>query len=244
MNGIGRWSPAVRSGQRSNAGAHRRGLPRPLEVGVERAVEVEAALDGREHLHVPGQVGDGEGGGGDHRHEPAAARALPAREHHEARHREAVEDGQQHGRGLDVAADQRQPEERADREDRDHRQHGRQRQDRLAAGVQPGEHEADRHADHQRLAQRVAEVLERPERHLLGAAAAAVGHGQLRSCRAASAGGRRSPASRSAPRSAGAAATSGGGRRRGAAGEMRPATGRASRSRPAPRPRGAAGRPA
>jgi len=48
-----------------------------------------------------------------------------------------------------------------------------------AARVPPREDQADGHADHERLAQRVAEVLRRPERRLVDAPAPVVGRREV-----------------------------------------------------------------
>ena len=104
---------------------------------------------------------------------------APRRQQHPAEHGEAVEDGEQDRRGAHVAADQRQPEDGADHEDRDHRDDRGQRQQRLAPAVLPREEQPDRQADDDRLAQRVAEVLQRPVRRLLGLAPPVDGLGEV-----------------------------------------------------------------
>ena len=169
---------AVVAGREVRAGrerrAHLRRLHRLLQVAVEHAVLVEPALDGLQEVVVPREVGDRQQHGQRAHGHPARSRA-PAREHRPAGDREPVEERQQDGRGGDVAADQRQPEERPDGEHRHHRGHDRERQDGALAGVQPREHEPDRDAEHERLAQHVAEVLRGPVRHVAEAAAAVVG---------------------------------------------------------------------
>ena len=110
---------------------------------------------------------------------PDAALAA-RREQHPAAHGEAVEERQQHRGRAHVAPDQRQAEDGTDHEHRDHRRDGRQRQQRLAPPVPPGEGEPDREAHDDRLAQRVAEVLQRPVGRLLGPPPAVDRLGQVR----------------------------------------------------------------
>ena len=190
-NGIGRWSPAVRrphwANAASTAGARiaRCRSPYITPSRSSRLWTVSSSFACHGHVGEREQRRDA---AGDH---PVAAPVGPAREQRPAGHREAVEQAQEHGRRLDVAADQRQAEHRADGEHGHHRDHDGDRQRRLAARVAPGEHEPDRDADHERLAQRVAEVLGGPERHLGHACGGGRWRSPGRRSRAGSAAGRR-----------------------------------------------------
>ena len=92
-------------------------------------------------------------------------RCAPGGQQQPAEHGEAVEEREQDGRRAHVAADQRQPEQRADRGTRpSSRPTTTSGSAACAQALAPGEHEPDRDPDHERLAQRVAEVLQRPVR--------------------------------------------------------------------------------
>ena len=169
-------------GRRDRAAALERradgGRPADLaQVAVVGALEHEPVVEAGEHLRVPRQPHERERGR-DHADDQPAAALVARREHPPAHHREAVEEREQDGRRAHVAPDQRQAEQRAGEEHRQHRRRHHERQHRGAQPLLVGEPEPDRDPDHERLAQRVAEVLRRPVRPGERVAAAVDGLGQ------------------------------------------------------------------